>query len=173
MAKITMTMQAAIFELSQLKAEMDRTKNAIVQFHNYPLSVNQGKAADTSKQEAIVAAALKKMKALEDDYLTLQDAIDEKNRETGTGHLLNEVTAKRRRLKLLEPLASIHNAPGANYTAENGVGLVEYGLPGYDQVVQVVTDLREEVSQISLAIDQSNARTEVEVHLTTLEKNKK
>ncbi|MFM9413663.1 hypothetical protein ACKQTC_04705 [Peptococcus simiae] len=172
MAKMTMTMQAAIFQLSQLKTEMDRTKNAIVQFHNYPLSVNQGPPADTSKQEAIVANALKRMKALEEDYLTLQDAIDQKNRESGTGHLLNEVTAKRRRLRLLEPLASIHNAPGANYTAENGVGLVEYGLPGYNQILEVVTDLRDEVNQISLAIDQSNALTEIEVNLKTLEKKK-
>lgn len=108
------------------------------------------------------------MADIESDYLTLQNAIDAKNRETGTGHLLNEVSAKRRRLKLLEPLAAVFNAPKANFQAESGVGLVEYGLPGYDDVLKTVTALRAEVNRLSLAIDKSNATTEVTVDLKTV-----
>lgn len=168
MATLSLTMQAAIFHLSQLKTELERAKNTIEQFTNFPLSVNNGPPADIRQQVEAVKATLDRMADIESDYLTLQNAIDAKNRETGTGLLLNEVSAKRRRLKLLEPLAAVFNAPKANFQAESGVGLVEYGLPGYDDVLKTVTALRAEVNRLSLAIDKSNATTEVTVDLKTV-----
>lgn len=42
MATLSLTMQAAIFHLSQLKTELERAKNTIEQFTNFPLSVNNG-----------------------------------------------------------------------------------------------------------------------------------
>ncbi len=80
MATLSLTMQAAIFHLSQLKTELERAKNTIEQFTNFPLSVNNGPPADIRQQVEAVNAALDRMADIESDYLTLQNAIDAKNR---------------------------------------------------------------------------------------------
>ena len=159
-----LTLQQAIFTISNLTKKQRRLLDYIRDNYVVPLKVN-GKEVFEQDQADEMLKNLSELDLINQDIVTLKDGINVANSENFIENkslfsLLEEVRLKRSTLYELEYLLKRDST-----TVENGVGVVQYGVLNKKELVEKFDKLENEVNSLSEKIDTVNAKTEIEVKL--------
>jgi len=159
-----LTLQQAIFTISNLSKKQRRLLDLIHDSYVVPLKVN-GKEVFEQAQADEMLKNLSELDLINQDIVTLKDGINVANTENFIENkslfaLLEEVRLKRNILFDLEYLLKRDST-----TVENGVGVVQYGVLNKKELVEKFNKLENEVNSLSEKIDSVNAKTEIEVKL--------
>ena len=159
-----LTLQQAIFTISNLTKKQRRLLDLIRDSYVVPLRVN-GKEVFEQDQADEMLKNLSELDLINQDIVTLKDGINVANSENFIENkslfaLLEEVRLKRNILFDLEYLLKRDSR-----TVENGVGVVQYGVLNKKELVEKFDKLENEVNSLSEKIDTVNAKTEIEVKL--------
>ena len=159
-----LTLQQAIFTISNLTKKQRRLLDYIRDNYVVPLKVN-GKEVFEQAQADEMLKNLSELDLINQDIVTLKDGINVANSENFIENkslfaLLEEVRLKRNILFDLEYLLKRDST-----TVENGVGVVQYGVLNKKELVEKFDKLENEVNSLSEKIDSVNAKTEIEVKL--------
>ena len=159
-----LTLQQAIFTISNLSKKQRRLLDLIRDSYVVPLKVN-GKEVFEQAQADEMLKNLSELDLINQDIVTLKDGINVANSENFIENkslfaLLEEVRLKRNILFDLEYLLKRDST-----TVENGVGVVQYGVLNKKELVEKFNKLENEVNSLSETIDSVNAKTAIEVKL--------
>ncbi|EHI79125.1 hypothetical protein HMPREF9093_00612 [Fusobacterium sp. oral taxon 370 str. F0437] len=159
-----LTLQQAIFTISNLTKKQRRLLDYIRDSYVVPLKVN-GKEVFEETQADEMLKNLSELDLINQDIITLKDGINIANSENFIENkslfmLLEEVRLKRNVLFDLEYLLKRDST-----AVENGVGVVQYGVLNRRELVEKFNKLENEVNSLSEKIDSVNAKTEIEVKL--------
>ena len=159
-----LTLQQAIFTISNLSKKQRRLLDLIHDSYVVPLKVN-GKEVFEQAQADEMLKNLSELDLINQDIVTLKDGINVANSENFIENkslfaLLEEVRLKRNILFDLEYLLKRDST-----AVENGVGVVQYGVLNKKELVEKFNKLENEVNSLSEKIDSVNAKTEIEVKL--------
>ena len=159
-----LTLQQAIFTISNLTKKQRRLLDYIRDSYVVPLKVN-GKEVFEETQADEMLKNLSELDLINQDIITLKDGINIANSENFIENkslfmLLEEVRLKRNILFDLEYLLKRDST-----AVENGVGVVQYGVLNRRELVEKFNKLENEVNSLSEKIDSVNAKTEIEVKL--------
>ena len=159
-----LTLQQAIFTISNLTKKQRRLLDYIRDNYVVPLKVN-GKEVFEQAQADEMLKNLSELDLVNQDIVTLKDGINVANSENFIENkslfaLLEEVRLKRSILFDLEYLLKRDST-----TVENGVGVVQYGVLNKKELVEKFDKLENEVNSLSEKIDSINSKTEIEVKL--------
>ena len=159
-----LTLQQAIFTISNLSKKQRRLLDLIRDSYVVPLKVN-GKEVFEQAQANEMLKNLSELDLINQDIVTLKDGINVANSENFIENkslfaLLEEVRLKRSILFDLEYLLKRDST-----TVENGVGVVRYGVLNKKELAEKFYKLEKEVNSLSEKIDSVNAKTEIEVKL--------
>ena len=159
-----LTLQQAIFTISNLTKKQRRLLDYIRDNYVVPLKVN-GKDVFEQAQADEMLKNLSELDLVNQDIVTLKDGINVANSENFIENkslfaLLEEVRLKRSILYDLEYLLKRDST-----TVENGVGVVQYGVLNKKELIGKFDKLENEVNSLSEKIDTVNAKTEIEVKL--------
>ena len=159
-----LTLQQAIFTISNLSKKQRRLLDLIHDSYVVPLKVN-GKEVFEQAQADEMLKNLSELDLINQDIVTLKDGINVANTENFIENkslfaLLEEVRLKRNILFDLEYLLKRDST-----IVENGVGVVQYGVLNKKELVEKFNKLENEVNSLSEKIDSVNAKTEIEVKL--------
>ena len=159
-----LTLQQAIFTISNLSKKQRRLLDLIRDSYVVPLKVN-GKEVFEQAQADEMLKNLSELDLINQDIVTLKDAINIANTENFIENkslfaLLEEVRLKRNVLFDLEYLLKRDST-----AVENGVGVVQYGVLNKKELAEKFNKLENEVNSLSEKIDSVNAKTEIEVKL--------
>ena len=159
-----LTLQQAIFTISNLTKKQRRLLDYIRDNYVVPLKVN-GKEVFEQAQADEMLKNLSELDLVNQDIVTLKDGINVANSENFIENkslfaLLEEVRLKRSTLYELEYLLKRNST-----TVENGVGVVQYGVLNKKELVEKFDKLENEVNSLSEKIDSINSKTEIEVKL--------
>jgi len=159
-----LTLQQAIFTISNLTKKQRRLLDLIRDSYVVPLKVN-GKEVFEQDQADEMLKNLSELDLINQDIVTLKDGINVANSENFIENkslfaLLEEVRLKRNILFDLEYLLKRDST-----TVENGVGVVQYGVLNKKELIEKFDKLENEVNSLSEKIDTVNAKTEIEVKL--------
>ena len=159
-----LTLQQAIFTISNLTKKQKRLLDYIRDNYVVPLKVN-GKDVFEQAQADEMLKNLSELDLVNQDIVTLKDGINVANSENFIENkslfaLLEEVRLKRNILFDLEYLLKRDSS-----TVENGVGVVQYGVLNKKELAEKFNKLENEVNSLSEKIDSVNAKTEIEVKL--------
>jgi len=159
-----LTLQQAIFTISNLSKKQRRLLDLIHDSYVVPLKVN-GKEVFEQAQADEMLKNLSELDLINQDIVTLKDGINVANTENFIENkslfaLLEEVRLKRNILFDLEYLLKRDST-----TVENGVGVVQYGVLNKKELAEKFNKLENEVNSLSEKIDSVNAKTEIEVKL--------
>lgn len=159
-----LTLQQAIFTISNLTKKQRRLLDYIRDSYVVPLKVN-GKEVFEETQADEMLKNLSELDLINKDIITLKDGINIANSENFIENkslfmLLEEVRLKRNVLFDLEYLLKRDST-----AVENGVGVVQYGVLNRRELVEKFNKLENEVNSLSEKIDSVNAKTEIEVKL--------
>ena len=159
-----LTLQQAIFTISNLSKKQRRLLDLIHDSYVVPLKVN-GKEVFEQAQADEMLKNLSELDLINQDIVTLKDEINVANTENFIENkslfaLLEEVRLKRSILFDLEYLLKRDST-----TVENGVGVVQYGVLNKKELAEKFNKLENEVNSLSEKIDSVNAKTEIEVKL--------
>ena len=159
-----LTLQQAIFTISNLSKKQRRLLDLIHDSYVVPLKVN-GKEVFEQAQADEMLKNLAELDLINQDIVTLKDGINVANTENFIENkslfaLLEEVRLKRNILFDLEYLLKRDST-----TVENGVGVVQYGVLNKKELAEKFNKLENEVNSLSEKIDSVNAKTEIEVKL--------
>ena len=159
-----LTLQQAIFTISNLSKKQRRLLDLIHDSYVVPLKVN-GKEVFEQAQADEMLKNLSELDLINQDIVTLKDGINVANSENFIENkslfaLLEEVRLKRSILFDLEYLLKRDST-----TVENGVGVVQYGVLNKKELAEKFYKLENEVNSLSEKIDSVNAKTEIEVKL--------
>ena len=159
-----LTLQQAIFTISNLTKKQKRLLDYIRDNYVVPLKVN-GKEVFEQAQADEMLKNLSELDLVNQDIVTLKDGINVANSENFIENkslfaLLEEVRLKRNILFDLEYLLKRDST-----AVENGVGVVQYGVLNKKELVEKFNKLENEVNSLSEKIDSVNAKTEIEVKL--------
>ena len=159
-----LTLQQAIFTISNLSKKQRRLLDLIHDSYVVPLKVN-GKEVFEQAQADEMLKNLSELDLINQDIVTLKDAINIANTENFIENkslfaLLEEVRLKRNVLFDLEYLLKRDST-----AVENGVGVVQYGVLNKKELAEKFNKLENEVNSLSEKIDSVNAKTEIEVKL--------
>ena len=159
-----LTLQQAIFTISNLSKKQRRLLDLIHDSYVVPLKVN-GKEVFEQVQADEMLKNLSELDLINQDIVTLKDGINVANTENFIENkslfaLLEEVRLKRNILFDLEYLLKRDST-----TVENGVGVVQYGVLNKKELAEKFYKLENEVNSLSEKIDSVNAKTEIEVKL--------
>ena len=159
-----LTLQQAIFTISNLTKKQRRLLDYIRDNYVVPLKVN-GKEVFEQAQADEMLKNLSELDLVNQDIVTLKDGINVANSENFIENkslfsLLEEVRLKRSILYDLEYLLKRDST-----TVENGVGVVQYGVLNKKELIEKFNKLENEVNSLSEKIDSVNAKTEIEVKL--------
>ena len=159
-----LTLQQAIFTISNLTKKQRRLLDYIRDNYVVPLKVN-GKDVFEQAQADEMRKNLSELDLVNQDIVTLKDGINVANSENFIENkslfaLLEEVRLKRSILYDLEYLLKRDNT-----TVENGVGVVQYGVLNKKELIEKFDKLENEVNSLSEKIDSINSKTEIEVKL--------
>ena len=159
-----LTLQQAIFTISNLSKKQRRLLDLIHDSYVVPLKVN-GKEVFEQAQADEMLKNLSELDLINQDIVTLKDGINVANSENFIENkslfaLLEEVRLKRNILFDLEYLLKRDST-----TVENGVGVVQYGVLNKKELAEKFNKLENEVNSLSEKIDSVNAKTEIEVKL--------
>ena len=159
-----LTLQQAIFTISNLSKKQRRLLDLIRDSDVVPLKVN-GKEVFEQAQADEMLKNLSELDLINQDIVALKDGINVANTENFIENkslfaLLEEVRLKRNILFDLEYLLKRDST-----TVENGVGVVQYGVLNKKELAEKFYKLENEVNSLSEKIDSVNAKTEIEVKL--------
>ena len=159
-----LTLQQAIFTISNLTKKQRRLLDYIRDNYVVPLKVN-GKDVFEQAQADEMLKNLSELDLVNQDIVTLKDGINVANSENFIENkslfaLLEEVRLKRSILYELEYLLKRDST-----TVENGVGVVQYGVLNKKELTEIFDKLENEVNSLSEKIDSINSKTEIEVKL--------
>ena len=159
-----LTLQQAIFTISNLTKKQKRLLDYIRDNYVVPLKVN-GKEVFEQAQADEMLKNLSELGLVNQDIVTLKDGINVANSENFIENkslfaLLEEVRLKRSTLYELEYLLKRDST-----TVENGVGVVQYGVLNKKELIEKFDKLENEVNSLSEKIDSINSKTEIEVKL--------
>ena len=159
-----LTLQQAIFTISNLTKKQKRLLDYIRDNYVVPLKVN-GKEVFEQAQADEMLKNLSELDLINQDIVALKDGINVANTENFIENkslfaLLEEVRLKRNILFDLEYLLKRDST-----TVENGVGVVQYGVLNKKELAEKFYKLENEVNSLSEKIDSVNAKTEIEVKL--------
>ena len=159
-----LTLQQAIFTISNLTKKQRRLLDYIRDNYVVPLKVN-GKEVFEQTQADEMLKNLSELGLVNQDIVTLKDGINVANSENFIENkslfaLLEEVRLKRSILYDLEYLLKRDST-----TVENGVGVVQYGVLNKKELIEKFDKLENEVNSLSEKIDSVNSKTEIEVKL--------
>ena len=159
-----LTLQQAIFTISNLTKKQRRLLDYIRDNYVVPLKVN-GKDVFEQAQADEMLKYLSELDLVNQDIITLKDGINVANSENFIENkslfaLLEEVRLKRSILYDLEYLLKSDST-----TVENGVGVVQYGVLNKKELIEKFDKLENEVNSLSEKIDSINSKTEIEVKL--------
>ncbi|MBW9310527.1 hypothetical protein FDF23_02470 [Fusobacterium nucleatum] len=159
-----LTLQQAIFTISNLTKKQRRLLDYIRDNYVVPLKVN-GKDVFEQAQADEMLKNLSELDLVNQDIVTLKDGINIANSENFIENkslfaLLEEVRLKRSILYDLEYLLKRDST-----TVENGVGVVQYGVLNKKELIEKFDKLENEVNSLSEKIDSINSKTEIEVRL--------
>ena len=159
-----LTLQQAIFTISNLSKKQRRLLDLIHDSYVVPLKVN-GKEVFEQAQADEMLKNLSELDLINQDIVALKDGINVANTENFIENkslfaLLEEVRLKRNILFDLEYLLKRDST-----TVENGVGVVQYGVLNKKELAEKFYKLENEVNSLSEKIDSVNAKTEIEVKL--------
>ncbi|MHB9314040.1 hypothetical protein ACW0TP_04405 [Fusobacterium polymorphum] len=159
-----LTLQQAIFTISNLTKKQRRLLDYIRDNYVVPLKVN-GKEVFEQAQADEMLKNLSELDLVNQDIVTLKDGINVANSENFIENkslfaLLEEVRLKRSILYELEYLLKRDST-----TVENGVGVVQYGVLNKKELTEKFDKLENEVNSLSEKIDSINSKTEIEVKL--------
>ena len=159
-----LTLQQAIFTISNLSKKQRRLLDLIRDSYVVPLKVN-GKEVFEQAQADEMLKNLSELDLINQDIVTLKDEINVANTENFIENkslfaLLEEVRLKRNILFDLEYLLKRDST-----TVENGVGVVQYGVLNKKELIEKFDKLENEVNSLSEKIDSINSKTEIEVKL--------
>ena len=161
-----LTLQQAIFTISNLTKKQRRLLDYIRDNYVVPLKVN-GKDVFEQAQADEMLKNLSELDLVNQDIVTLKDGINVANSENFIENkslfaLLEEVRLKRSILYDLEYLLKRDST-----TVENGVGVVQYGVLNKKELMEKFNKLENEVNSLSEKIDSINSKTEIEVKLVS------
>ena len=159
-----LTLQQAIFTISNLTKKQRRLLDYIRDNYVVPLKVN-GKEVFEQAQADEMLKNLSELDLVNQDIVTLKDGINVANSENFIENkslfaLLEEVRLKRAVLYDLEYLLKKEST-----RVENGVGVVQYGVLNKKELTEIFDKLENEVNSLSEKIDSINSKTEIEVKL--------
>ena len=159
-----LTLQQAIFTISNLTKKQRRLLDYIRDNYVVPLKVN-GKDVFEQAQADEMLKNLSELDLVNQDIVTLKDGINVANSENFIENkslfaLLEEVRLKRSILYDLEYLLKRDST-----TVENGVGVVQYGVLNKKELIEKFDKLENEVNSLSEKIDSIKSKTEIEVKL--------
>ena len=159
-----LTLQQAIFTISNLTKKQRRLLDYIRDNYVVPLKVN-GKEVFEQAQADEMLKNLSELDLVNQDIVTLKDGINVANSENFIENkslfaLLEEVRLKRSILYDLEYLLKRDST-----MVENGVGVVQYGVLNKKELIEKFDKLENEVNSLSEKIDSINSKTEIEVKL--------
>ena len=159
-----LTLQQAIFTISNLTKKQKRLLDYIRDNYVVPLKVN-GKEVFEQAQADEMLKNLSELGLVNQDIVALKDEINVANSENFIENkslfsLLEEVRLKRSILYDLEYLLKRDST-----TVENGVGVVQYGVLNKKELIEKFNKLENEVNSLSEKIDSINSKTEIEVKL--------
>ena len=159
-----LTLQQAIFTISNLTKKQRRLLDYIRDNYVVPLKVN-GKDVFEQAQADEMLKNLSELELVNQDIVALKDGINVANSENFIENkslfaLLEEVRLKRSILYDLEYLLKRDST-----TVENGVGVVQYGVLNKKELIEKFDKLENEVNSLSEKIDSINSKTEIEVRL--------
>ena len=159
-----LTLQQAIFTISNLTKKQRRLLDYIRDNYVVPLKVN-GKDVFEQAQADEMLKNLSELGLVNQDIVALKDGINVANSENFIENkslfaLLEEVRLKRSILYDLEYLLKRDST-----TVENGVGVVQYGVLNKKELIEKFNKLENEVNSLSEKIDSINSKTEIEVKL--------
>ena len=159
-----LTLQQAIFTISNLTKKQRRLLDYIRDNYVVPLKVN-GKEVFEQAQADEMLKNLSELDLVNQDIVALKDGINVANSENFIENkslfaLLEEVRLKRSILYELEYLLKRDST-----TVENGVGVVQYGVLNKKELTEKFDKLENEVNSLSEKIDSINSKTEIEVKL--------
>lgn len=159
-----LTLQQAIFTISNLTKKQRRLLDYIRDNYVVPLKVN-GKDVFEQAQADEMLKNLSELDLVNQDIVTLKDGINVANSENFIENkslfaLLEEVRLKRSILYDLEYLLKRDST-----TVENGIGVVQYGVLNKKELTEIFDKLENEVNSLSEKIDSINSKTEIEVKL--------
>ena len=159
-----LTLQQAIFTISNLTKKQRRLLDYIRDNYVVPLKVN-GKEVFEQAQADEMLKNLSELDLVNQDIVTLKDEINVANSENFIENkslfaLLEEVRLKRAVLYDLEYLLKRDSI-----SVESGVGVVQYGVLNRKELIEKFNKLENEVNSLSEKIDSINSKTEIEVKL--------
>ena len=159
-----LTLQQAIFTISNLSKKQRRLLDLIRDSYVVPLKVNGQEVFEQAQADEMLKN-LSELDLINQDIVTLKDGINVANSENFIENkslfaLLEEVRLKRNILFDLEYLLKRDST-----AVENGVGVVQYGVLNKKELVEKFNKLENEVNSLSEKIDSVNAKTEIEVKL--------
>ena len=159
-----LTLQQAIFTISNLTKKQRRLLDYIRDNYVVPLKVN-GKEVFEQNQADEMLKNLSELDLVNQDIVTLKDEINVANSENFIENkslfaLLEEVRLKRAVLYDLEYLLKRDST-----SVESGVGVVQYGVLNRKELIEKFNKLENEVNSLSEKIDSINSKTEIEVKL--------
>ena len=159
-----LTLQQAIFTISNLTKKQRRLLDYIRDNYVVPLKVN-GKEVFEQAQADEMLKNLFELDLVNQDIVTLKDGINVANSENFIENkslfaLLEEVRLKRSILYELEYLLKRDST-----SVESGVGVVQYGVLNKKELIEKFNKLENEVNSLSEKIDSINSKTEIEVKL--------
>ena len=159
-----LTLQQAIFTISNLTKKQRRLLDYIRDNYVVPLKVN-GKEVFEQAQADEMLKNLSELDLVNQDIVTLKDGINVANSENFIENkslfaLLEEVRLKRSILYELEYLLKRDST-----SVESGVGVVQYGVLNKKELTEKFDKLENEVNSLSEKIDSINSKTEIEVKL--------
>ena len=159
-----LTLQQAIFTISNLTKKQRRLLDYIRDNYVVPLKVN-GKDVFEQAQADEMLKNLSELDLVNQDIVTLKDGINVANSENFIENkslfsLLEEVRLKRSILYELEYLLKRDST-----SVESGVGVVQYGVLNKKELIEKFNKLENEVNSLSEKIDSINSKTEIKVKL--------
>lgn len=159
-----LTLQQAIFTISNLSKKQRRLLDLIRDSYVVPLKVNGTEVFEQAQADEMLKN-LSELDLINQDIVTLKDGINVANTENFIENkslfaLLEEVRLKRNILFDLEYLLKRDST-----AVENGVGVVQYGVLNKKELAEKFNKLENEVNSLSEKIDSVNAKTEIEVKL--------
>ena len=159
-----LTLQQAIFTISNLTKKQRRLLDYIRDNYVVPLKVN-GKEVFEQVQADEMLKNLSELGLINQDIVALKDGINVANSENFIENkslfaLLEEVRLKRAVLYDLEYLLKRDST-----SVESGVGVVQYGVLNRKELIEKFNKLENEVNSLSEKIDSINSKTEIEVKL--------
>ena len=161
-----LTLQQAIFTISNLTKKQRRLLDYIRDNYVVPLKVN-GKDVFEQAQADEMLKNLSELDLVNQDIVTLKDGINVANSENFIENkslfaLLEEVRLKRAVLYDLEYLLKREST-----RVENSIGVVQYGVLNRKELMEKFNKLENEVNSLSEKIYSINSKTEIEVKLVS------